>query len=78
MATLVLVDAHTGTLDRFETGGTLARKTHSATNDGPVSFTAKMVEAFRLMPDERFSLTPPPSPTSPTSGSARPALLRIA
>jgi hypothetical protein len=78
MATLVLVDAHTGTLERFETGGALARKTHAATIDGPFSFTAKEVEDFRLTPDARFSLTPPPSPTSPTSGSARPALLRIA
>lgn len=73
MSTLVMVDARAGTLDRFETGGSHFRRTHAATHDGPFDFTPKMVEDFRLMPDEKFSLTPPPRPTSPPAcaGTAR-------
>lgn len=55
MATLVLVDARQGSLDRYEIGGSTYRKTHAATLDGAFHFTPKMVEDFRLMPDARFA-----------------------
>jgi hypothetical protein len=69
MATLVLVDARQGSLDRYEIGGSTYRKTHAATLDGEFHFTPKMVEDFRLMPDARFALEPPPRPTNPPAGA---------
>jgi hypothetical protein len=81
VSALVCVDAHAGSLDRFEIGGSAVRKTHAATLDGTLDrtldgafhFTAKMVEEFRLTPDPRFALEPGPRPTNPpgAAGTAR-------
>lgn len=70
MVTLVLIDTDDGALTRIETGGEIFRKTHYAVpKDGAAALTAKMVQNFRLMPDDEFSLTPPPKPTSPPAGA---------
>lgn len=69
MSSLVLIDTQDGSLTRIETGGEIFRKTHYALPiNGPTALTAKMVENFRTMPGEEFSLTPPPEPTNSPTG----------
>ena len=73
MATIVSIDAHNGELQRYEIGGSAYRLTHACTFGEPVTFNAKTVEQFRLMPDARFAVEPPPRPTNPSAnaGTAR-------
>lgn len=73
MATIVTLEAATGDMNRYEIGGSSYRHTHSCTYGKPVSFTAKVVEQFRLMPDPKFAVEPPPRPTNPpaSAGTAR-------
>lgn len=74
MATIVSVNAHHGALRRYEIGGSKARLTHVASIDEPCTFTATVVEDFRLMPDKRFAVEPPPRPTNPPAAAGRMAL----
>jgi hypothetical protein len=76
MATLVCVDANVGSLARYETGGTKVRLTHAciANPPGPRTFTPKVVEGFRLMPDKEFAVEPPPRPTNPPAAAGAVAL----
>lgn len=53
---LVSVEPSTGTLRRYEVGGERPRLTHSATCDGPCSFSANVVEEFRKSPDDEFAV----------------------
>lgn len=69
MATLVSVEAYSGTLRRYEVGGQIARLTHQCTIGKPCSFTKGVVEEFRLRPDAHFSVEPPPRPTGPPAGA---------
>lgn len=67
MATVVVVDAHQGSLSRWELGGEAVRLTHSchAEGGGPITFTKDVVEGFRVNPPEEFRVEPPPEPTGP-------------
>ena len=56
---LVSIDAHTGTLTRYETGGPQRRKTHAATLDRAAEFTPEVVEQFRRFPPSDFYVGPP-------------------
>lgn len=67
MPTVVSVNAHEGTLNRYEIGGTKARRTHCATINEPCTFTAEVVELFRMMPPDRFAIGPAPTTPSPTA-----------
>jgi hypothetical protein len=60
----VVVDAHEGSLTRYQLGGKYPVKTHCATNDGPAEFTPGIVEEFRIKPHPDFYVggAPPPSP----------------
>lgn len=71
MATVVVVDAHEGSLHRYEIGGKAARLTHSAHAEGggPVTFTQDVVEDFRLNPSACFAVDPPTPPTNPPADS---------
>lgn len=70
MASIVLVDAHAGKLDRFEMGGQAFRRTHGAqTEEHPYEFTAAVVEEFRVNPPEWARVEPTPEPTGPTCGA---------
>lgn len=55
---LVIVDAHTGTLSRYEIGGSRPRLTHRATVDQRCTFTPEVVETFRTNPDPDFYVGP--------------------
>ena len=69
MATVVSVDPHEGILRRYEIGGESYRITHIAHApeeiERPVIFSAKVVEDFRIWPDPKFEVEPPPRPTNP-------------
>jgi hypothetical protein len=70
MATIVCVDANVGSLTRYEIGGSAVRKTHACISPVlPVTFSAKVVEGFRLMPDKEFAVEPPPRPTNPPAAA---------
>lgn len=64
MNAIVTVDAHTGTLRRYEIGGAARRMTHAASADQHVSFSPAVVEQFRTAPHPRFMVGPAllPSP----------------
>lgn len=68
VATLVLVEAASGSLNRYETGGSKVRRTHGCTYGQQVTFTPKVVEEFRIWPSPEFAVDPPPRPTGPPSG----------
>ena len=68
MATLVLIEDETGTLTRYETGGSAVRKTHRCSLGYSADIAPKVVEHFRLTPPDEFSIDPPPRPTGPPSG----------
>lgn len=78
MATVVSIDAHEGCLRRYEIGGQEYRLTHMAhvseEYTRPVIFSAKIVEEFRILPDEEFSVDPPPRPTNPPAAAGRVAI----
>lgn len=69
MATIVVIEAATGNMDRYEIGGSAHRHTHSATYGKSITFTPKVVEQFRTMPDPKFAVEPPPRPTNPPAGA---------
>lgn len=75
MATIVIIEPSTGNMDRYEIGGSAFRHTHSATYGEAVTFTPKLVEDFRLMPDAHFAVEPPPKPTNPPAAAG---IVRIA
>lgn len=56
---LVVVDAHTGTLTRYEVGGHAPMRSHCASKDEPRTFTTKVVEDFRRFPPGEFSVRGP-------------------
>lgn len=68
MATLVCAEMESGTLTRYETGGSAVRPTHRCTAGKRVTFTAGLIQGFRLNPPDEFRLDPPPRPTGPPSG----------
>lgn len=68
MAAIVVVDAHEGSLTRYETGGETARKTHACTQGYACTFTPAIVESFRRFPPDEFSIDPSPQPTGPRGG----------
>ena len=78
MATIVSIDPHEGCLRRYEIGGEAYRLTHMAhapeDYPRPVIFSAKVVEEFRILPDEEFSVEPPPRPTNPPAAAGRVAI----
>lgn len=78
MATLVSVEAYSGTLRRYETAPGLARLTHQCTIGKPCSFTKSVVEEFRLRPDAHFSVDPPPRPTGPPASVGTATMPRAA
>ena len=65
MYAVVVVDAHEGSLSRYEGGGSAVRLTHYATNDQPCTFPPAIVEQFRIAPAPCFSVDPPFSPPPP-------------
>lgn len=70
MAQLVCVDAHSGSLTRFEGVGRSKVRTHYAVpKDGPEALTARLVENFRTYPDPAFEIAPPPRPTNPPAAA---------
>lgn len=73
MASLVVIEASTGSINRYEVGGVAIRRTHGATLDKPVDFMKDQIESFRVNPPNEFSVDPPPRPTNPpaNAGSAR-------
>ena len=75
MSTLVTVDAHEGTLRRYECGGSAVRLTHACTNDGAATFTPKVVENFRLNPPDWCRVEPDPRPTGPSCGAGTPTVI---
>lgn len=75
MATIVVLEPSSGAMDRYEIGGSAFRHTHACTFDGPVTFSQKIVDQFRLQPDARFAVEPPPRPTNPPAGAG---IVRIA
>lgn len=72
---LVSVNPHQGKLRRFECKDGKKVLTHLASIDKPVTFTAKVIEDFRLMPDDCFKVGEPPRPPCPPTmtGVARAA-----
>jgi hypothetical protein len=70
---LVVVDAVTGTMTRYETGGK-PRRTHSGTVDRAATFEPDQVEGFRRSPPSRLRIIdigepdPPPSSPPPRAG----------
>lgn len=74
--TFVVVDAQAGLLTRFQTGGSKPRITHlaEAPGGGPVTFTADIVEVFRLAPPSELAAEAQPTSSPPdtvdTSGIA--------
>jgi len=76
MATVIVVDTASGSMDRFEMGGSCARKTHSCKSFDLIDEdAAKALRLFRQMPDNKYSVEPPPSPTNPPAGAG---IVRIA
>lgn len=72
MSTLVIVDCGDGTLTRLECSAPTFKRTHRAQPiTGPTYLTAKMVENFRLMPPDEFSIDPGPRPTNPPMAANR-------
>ena len=69
MATLVSVEAYSGTLRRYECGGEIARLSHFLSIGRPSTFTKQVIEEFRTRPDPSWSVDPPPRPTSPPAGA---------
>lgn len=75
MATIVCVDARQGSLDRYEIGGSQARKTHSCNfselaNSLPaIDSLLRLVQTFRVQPDPKFVVEPPPTPTNPPASA---------
>lgn len=68
---VVSVDAHTGTLTRYEIGGPQRRKTHVASLGKPAEFVPKLVEEFRRFPPSEFYVGPTiPIPGGDTPGGA--------
>ena len=66
MSALVTIDCNSGTLNRYETGGTKARRTHTATPIlGIATLTTALIEDFRRNPTADFAVTPPPQPPLP-------------
>lgn len=76
MPAIVLVDAHTGRLRRYEGVGKVKVLTHKAglEEDQQVTFKVDTVERFRLMPDDIFKVDPPPTETPPRAGPSRAAV----
>lgn len=71
MSSLVCVDAHVGSLTRFEVGGSAIRRTHEYHHGEPATFTREVVEYFRLHPDQKWAVEPPPRPTNPPASAGR-------
>lgn len=69
MATIVMIEPSTGNMDRYEIGGSAFRHTHSCTYGKPLTFTQKIIDQFRQMPDARYAVEPPPRPTNPPAGA---------
>lgn len=69
MATLVSVETKTGTLTRYEVGGSAVRITHRCSMNRAASIPPEVVASFRTNPPDDFSLEPPPRPTSPPAGA---------
>lgn len=69
MATLVVIESESGTLQRYETSPPKFVRTHGCTYGKWTNFTAKIVEDFRLMPSDDFKVEPPPEPTGSPSGA---------
>lgn len=70
MASLVCIDTETGSLSRYECGGSTVRKTHFAIpNAGSSSLTVALIESFRSNPPDEFNLDPPPRPTNSPAGA---------
>lgn len=69
MASLVVVEAQTGSLTRYEIGGEAVRKTHACTLRKHVEFTRDIVEGFRTNSPDAFSVEPDPSPTNSPCGA---------
>ena len=69
VASIVLVEAETGTLTRYEIGGSTFRKTHCCWLNQVVTFTKRVVENFRLHPSLDFAIEPGPQPTPPNAGA---------
>lgn len=77
-SSVVVVDAHEGSLTRYEIGGE-AIKTHSATCDAPRTFTASFVETFRRFPPGEFSVRGPiPIPGGDDPGGGDPVAAKAA
>jgi hypothetical protein len=71
--TLVSVESYSGTLRRYEVGGQTARLTHMFSYGRPLTFSALVVENFRIRPDARDSVDPGPRPTNPPANAGRAA-----
>lgn len=68
MDALVVVEASTGSLRRYEVGGERPLLSHEATVGERRTFTVGVVEEFRVSPDPAFAVNtdeaPPPLPPS--------------
>lgn len=69
MASIVVIDANNGSLDRYEIGGEAVRKTHACTLGEKCYFTPEIIETFRLNPSPEFAVDPPPRPTNSPAGA---------
>lgn len=78
MATLVSIEAYSGTLRRYEIGETVARLTHFWSLGRPATFLREVIDSFRTNPDASLSVEPPPRPTNPPAGAGTATLPKAA
>lgn len=81
MAAVVSIDTQSMVLERYEIGGSNVRRTHSCelqqlaeTLPALAEYSNaafRLVMTFRVMPDKRFAVEPPPKPTNPPAAAGQ-------